>query len=412
MSISPGQYRSKRKNPLILIVDDVPRNLQLLAAILKEENKYEVAAAASGAAALRIVDNVLPDLILLDVMMPEMDGFDVCRQLKASPSARDIPVIFLTAKAGLKDIVKGFQLGGVDYITKPFNGTELLARVQTHIELKQSKEKLNDSLQKLQLANQHLTDSINYAQLIQQTVMPHRQDLKTVFKESFVYFKPRDIVSGDFFWILASPERIILAAVDCTGHGVPGAFVSMLSYQLMHEIIVMRGFWEPDLILNELNKRIKSVFNQGRPEICEGMDVAICSLDVPNRVLEFAGAKNPLIYIHNDDLHYINGDRISIGGFKCSLRQEIPFTKQVIPIRGPSMFYIFSDGFPDQLGGGQGRRFTRRRFKELLRDISPLPMEAQEKALEEALTDWMGNEYDQIDDILVIGFKPLGEPLS
>jgi len=411
MSINPGQDRSKRKNPLILIVDDVPRNLQLLAAILKEENKYEVAAATNGAAALKIVDNVLPDLILLDVMMPEMDGFEVCRRLKASPSARDIPVIFLTAKAGLKDIVKGFQLGGVDYITKPFNGTELLARVQTHIELKQSKEKLNDSLQKLQLANQHLTDSINYAQLIQQAVMPHKGDLKTVFKESFVFFKPRDIVSGDFFWILASSERVILAAIDCTGHGVPGAFVSMLSYQLMHEIIVMRGFWEPDLILNELNKRIKSVFNQGRPGVSEGMDVAICSLDFPNRVLEFAGAKNPLIYIYNDDLHHIKGDRISVGGFKCSSRQESFFTKQVIPIRDSAMFYIFSDGFPDQLGGEQGRRFTRRRFRELLKNISSLPMEAQEKALEQALTDWMGNEYEQIDDILVIGFKTPDELL-
>jgi CheY-like chemotaxis protein len=406
MSINPGQNRVKRKNPLILIVDDVPRNLQLLAAILKEENKYEVAAATSGAGALKIVDNVLPDLILLDVMMPEMDGFEVCQRLKASPSTRDIPVVFLTAKAGLKDIVKGFQLGGVDYITKPFNGTELLARVQTHIELKQSKEKLNDSLQKLQLANQHLTDSINYAQLIQQAVMPHKQDLKTVFKDSFVFLKPRDIVSGDFFWILASPERIILAAVDCTGHGVPGAFVSMLSYQLMHEIIVMRGFWEPDLILYELDKRIKSVFNQGRTELCEGMDVAICSLDLQNRVLEFAGAKNPLIYIYNGDLHFVKGNRVSIGGFKCSPRQENRFTKQVIPIRDPTMFYIFSDGFPDQLGGELGRRFTRKRFRELLRNISHLPIEVQEKALEKALTDWMGNEYDQIDDILVIGFKP------
>ena len=232
--------------------------------------------------------------------------------------------------------------------------------------------------------------------------MPHEQDLKTVFKESFVFLKPRDIVSGDFFWILDSPGRIILAAVDCTGHGVPGAFVSMLSYQLMHEIIVMRGFWEPDLILNELNKRIKSVFNQGRPEVCEGMDVAICSLDLQNRVLEFAGAKNPLIYIYNDELHHLKGDRLSIGGFRSSTRKESRFTKQVIPIRDSTMFYIYSDGFPDQLGGEQGRRFTHRRFRELLRDIYQLPMEAQEKALELALTDWMGNEYDQIDDILVI----------
>ncbi|UCH93048.1 MAG: response regulator, partial [Candidatus Aminicenantes bacterium] len=302
------------KKPLILIVDDVPKNLQLLATILKDENKYEVAAATSGAKALKTVEHVLPDLILLDVMMPEMDGFEVCRRLKASEATRDIPVVFLTAKAGIKDIVQGFLAGGVDYVTKPFNSTELLARVQTHIDLKRSREKLQSAHQEILATNkkieaiiQHLTDSINYAHLIQQAIMPKKQDIKSVFKESFVFFKPRDIVSGDFFWISDSDtnNRVIIAAVDCTGHGVPGAFVSILSYQLMHDIIVTHENREPDSILNQLHRGIKSVFKQEKTGICEGMEMAVCSLDLQNQTIEFAGARNPLIYIHDNELYHV-----------------------------------------------------------------------------------------------------------
>jgi sigma-B regulation protein RsbU (phosphoserine phosphatase) len=413
------QNKSQEKKPLILIVDDVPKNLQVLASILKSEGKYDISAATSASKALKIVDNVLPDLILLDIMMPDMDGFEVCQLLKSSEVTREIPIIYLTAKAGTRDIVTGFQAGAVDYVTKPFNGTELLARVQTHIELKKSREKLNDSLQKLRLANKEiwekkkkieeinrqLTDSINYAHLIQQGIMAKKQDVKLLFKESFIYFKPRDIVSGDFFWISETDTnyRVIIAAVDCTGHGVPGAFVSILSYQLMHDIIILRGIWEPDKILNELHIGIGSVFNQEKTQIYEGMEMALCSLDLQNRFLEFSGARNPLIYIYDNELYHVKGDRFPVGGLKK--KDKRVFTKQYIPFGESTMFYIFTDGFPDQLGGNHERRFTLKQFKELLQNIHHLSMTEQEETLEKTLQDWMGSEYDQIDDILIIGFR-------
>jgi sigma-B regulation protein RsbU (phosphoserine phosphatase) len=417
MNSNQEQDTDKRKKKLVLIVDDVPKNLQLLATILKEEGKYDVAVASSGAKALKIVDNAHPELILLDVMMPEMDGFEVCRRLKASGSAKDIPIVFLTAKAGIKNIVKGFQAGGVDYVTKPFNGTELLARVKTHIQLKQSREKLNHSLQQLQSAHREilatnnkintvirqLTDSINYADLIQQAILPHKKDVRMVFKESFVLFKPRDIVGGDFFWVLESGSRLMIAAIDCTGHGVPGAFISILGYQLMREIIVIHKVWQPDSILNRLHRSINSVFSREKTDIRGGMDVALCSLDLQNQTLEFSGARSPLIYFHDNRLCHVKGNNFPVGGF--TRKQDKVFAKQVIPYRDSTMCYIFSDGFPDQLGGDRGRRFTLKRFKELLGDIHRLPMEDQEKALEIALKDWMGSEYDQIDDIMVIGFR-------
>jgi len=413
------QNKSQDKKTLILIVDDVPKNLQVLASILESEEKYDIAAASSANKALKIVENILPDLILLDVMMPEMDGFELCRILKASETTRDIPVIFLTAKTATNDLVKGFQAGAVDYVTKPFNGTELMTRVHTHIELKKSREKLNVSLQKLRLANseileknkkieefnRQLTDSINYAHLIQQGIMPKKQDVKSVFKESFIYFKPRDIVSGDFFWISdsAANNRVIIAAVDCTGHGVPGAFISILSYQLMHDIINMRGIWQPDVILNELHMGIGSIFKQEKTRIYEGMEMALCSLDLQNRFIEFSGARSPLIYIYDDKLYHIKGDKFPVGGFKK--KEKRIFSKHYIPFGDATMFYIFSDGFPDQLGGNHERRFTLKQFKDLLENIHHLSMKEQKKALEETLKDWMGSRYDQIDDILVIGFK-------
>jgi len=394
-----------QKKPLILIVDDIPKNLQVLASILKSEEKYDIAVATSAAKALKIVDNVLPDLILLDIMMPEMDGLEVCRRLKSSRVTRDIPIIFLTAKVETEDIVIGFEAGGVDYVTKPFNSTELLARVQTHIQLKRSREQLNDSLQKLQQAHREILDSITYAQLIQQAIMPQKQDIKSIFKESFIFFKPRDIVSGDFFWISGTDtkNRVIIAAIDCTGHGVPGAFISILGYQLLHEIVTMRGIWEPDSILNELHRGLISVFNREKTGICDGMDMAVCCLDFQNRTLEFSGARNSLIYVCNNELYHIKGDKFPVGGFKKKEKRE--FTKQVIPIRDSTMFYIFTDGFPDQLGGDHERRFTSKQFKALLQTIHPLTMDAQEESLERALTAWRGSEYDQIDDILVIGFR-------
>ena len=405
-----AQNESKRKKPLVLIVDDVPKNLQLLATILKEEDQYDIAVASSGAKALKFVENVHPDLILLDVMMPEMDGFEVCRILKASETHKDIPVIFLTAKAGIKNIVEGFRAGGVDYVTKPFNGTELLVRLNTHIQLKQSRENLQlanqeilKTYKQIETVVRQLTDSINYAELIQQAIMPKKHDIQAAFKESFVFFKPRDIVGGDFFWVRESDNRLMIAAVDCTGHGVPGAFISILGYQLMREITVICRIRQPDSILNELERSINSVFSHGKTDIHGGMDAAVCSLDLQNKILEFSGARSPLIYIHDNTLHHVKGNKFPVGGFK--MKKEKAFTKQVIPIRDSTMYYLFSDGFPDQLGGEQGRRYTLKKFKELLKDIHLLPMKEQEKALEKTLEDWMGSEYDQIDDILVIGFR-------
>jgi DNA-binding response OmpR family regulator len=401
MSLSQ-EHDVQQTQPLILIVDDTPRNLQVLASTLVSTG-YKISAATSAAKALKTLENITPDLILLDVMMPEMNGFELCQKLKENESTLEIPVIFLTAKADTDDIVTGFQSGGVDYLTKPFNSTELLARVQTHLQLKRSKELLFEKNKKIERINSNLTDSLNYARHIQQAILPKKQEIKRIFKESFVYFKPRDIVSGDFFWISHRDNRVIVAAVDCTGHGVPGAFISILSYKLLHDIIHLSEIHEPNIILNEVHRGIDSVFENKKTDISGGMDISLCTIDLENKTLQFAGARNLMAYIYNNEVHLLKGDKFSIGA-KSIKEKNRSFSKQIIDLPEDVMIYLFSDGFLDQLGT-QHQRFTRKRFVQLLQEIHTLPMEEQEKALDKNLLQWMGDEYEQIDDILVIGFK-------
>lgn len=191
------------------------------------------------------------DLILLDVMMPEMSGFEVCEHLKANSKTSDIPIIFLTARTDTESIVKGFNLGAVDYVTKPFNKSELLARVSTQVALKKSRD---ETLKYLKL----LKDSVNYAEKIQDAVLPSPEILYDVFPGYFILYKPKDIVSGDFYWINRIKNFIYIAAADCTGHGVPGAFMSMLGITLLNEIVSKSRLDNPNQILNFLRKKIKA----------------------------------------------------------------------------------------------------------------------------------------------------------
>lgn len=392
----------QRKKPLILIVDDVPRNLQILASVLGGAG-YEIAAANLPSRALKTLESIIPDLILLDVMMPEISGFELCKQIKAIEGAKDVPVIFLTARTDTEDLIIGFESGGVDYVTKPFNHRELLTRVKTHIDLKRSREEILKKNSEIEEINRHLTDSINYARHIQQSILPKKNDVHSIFPESFVYLKPRDIVSGDFFWVSRSGNKVVIAAVDCTGHGVPGAFISILAYQLMNDIIILREENRPDEILNLLQSGIVKVFDRQDADIYGGMDIALCVLDLDSRVLEFAGAKNSLICIYDNKLDEIKGDKFSIGGgFKRSKTRV--FGKHTLKIKESTMLYLFSDGFPDQLGE-KDRRFSRNQFRELLENIHLLSMDEQHRILEDSLNQWMSGEYDQIDDILVLGFR-------
>jgi CheY-like chemotaxis protein len=378
----------------ILIVDDNPRNIQLLGSVLKEQG-YFVEYALNGQDALNWAEVKEFDLILLDIMMPEMDGFEVCRKFKDNKANADIPVIFLTSKTEPESIVKGFEQGAVDYISKPFEKKELLARVQTHLTLRKIQRELF-------IKNKKLVDSINYAYRIQKSMLPPGEKLAKLLGDYFLFYLPRDIVSGDFFWIEKFGHLTVLAVADGTGHGVPGAFMSMLGMSLMYEIIPRSDLKDPGDILNQMRSRIKTNLQQSGKieEAQDGMDMALCIFDREKMHLNFSGAFNAVYIVRDQQLHVIKGDPQPIGIYY----HENKFSNHRFDLLKGDAVYLFSDGFPDQFGGESNRKFLTRNFKKLLTEISHLPMEEQHEILIDRFSTWKG-EYDQVDDLTVLGFR-------
>ncbi len=279
---------------------------------------------------------------------------------------------------------------------------ETLRKVNEEIQEKNALLTSQNSL--IDKKNKDLTASINYASRIQSALLPFPQRLEKAFQEHFVFFKPKDIVSGDFYWYGQVGHKEIIAVIDCTGHGVPGAFMSMLGYGALDDVVLRQQITSPAAILLQLDKQIQQVLQQEQTSNKDGMDAAICVIDKENNTLEFAGAKNPLLLIQGNSPKVIKGDTFSIGGFHYN-RQEKEFTNHQIPLDGDATYYLYSDGYQDQFGGPRDKKFLAKRFRDLLFDNHQQSLGSQKELLDQALTEWMG-EQRQIDDILVVGFKP------
>lgn len=195
-------------------------------------------------------------------------------------------------------------------------------------------------------------------------------------------------------------KKLVISAVDCTGHGVPGAFMSMIGYNLLDEI-TNKGITRPDLILEELHRGVRFALKQKETNNQDGMDMAICVVDREKKIMEFAGAKNPLIYIQNGEVQQIKGDKNGIGGKS----DDHKFEAHTIDVSLPTWVYMFSDGYIDQFGGDAGRKFMIKSFREMLFEIYEKPMPEQKDFLDKKIKEWIGTKYSQIDDILVLGFK-------
>ena len=255
---------------------------------------------------------------------------------------------------------------------------------------------------------QNITNSIIYGERIQKALLPLDEILKENLSDYFVLFKPRDIVSGDFFWSFKTEKQFIIAAADCTGHGVPGAFMSMLGMTGLNQIVQSEVNTGKEIkafeILNKLKHYIvKSLHQTGKAgETADGMDLALCIIDHENKKVQFAGANNPLLLIRNNEIIKYDADKMPIGIYrKCSET----FTNNEFQYLEGDIFYIFSDGFIDQFGGEEKRKFMSKRFQELLLKIHKYPMSEQKEELNKAFNDWKGDNK-QTDDILVIGFIP------
>jgi serine phosphatase RsbU (regulator of sigma subunit) len=272
-------------------------------------------------------------------------------------------------------------------------------------EIETQRDEIEVQRDKIFKQNDEITQSITYAQRIQAAVMPSDDYIKRFIENYFILFKPRDIVSGDFYWISEEGNRIVVVAADCTGHGVPGAFMSMMGVSFLNEIVNVGGETQPDIILNKLRNRIKTVFEQTgkeRDDIRQdGMDVSICVFDKNHNNLQFAGAYNPLYIVRNGELLEHKSDKMPVGAHP---NDSMPFNLKEINLSTGDIIYIFSDGFVSQFGGPKGRKFMAKSFKELLVAINGKTMAEQKIILEKTLSNWQGS-FGQIDDILVIGVE-------
>lgn len=273
------------------------------------------------------------------------------------------------------------------------------------------KEKEEASLEVLNQRNQfknrtrNIEDSLKYAQRIQMAMFTTPRELKRLFPDSFIYQKPKDIVSGDFYWARQVNEKVLFSVADCTGHGVPGAFMSLIGLEFFRQIVVEKEILKPATILEEMNHYFDIVFaNMEELALKDGMDLGFCAYDYKKKTLEYAGAFNPLYLIRNNEIIEIKGDRIIVGP-DYGLRRG-PFSNNSIQLEENDVLYMFSDGYADQFGGPEGKKFKYRRFRHLLMSIHHLPMEEQQRKLEENIKEWMGAKNDQIDDQMVIGIRP------
>jgi len=249
--------------------------------------------------------------------------------------------------------------------------------------------------------NKDITDSIKYAKRIQEAILPPDKLVKQCLPESFVLYKPKDIVSGDFYWIENAGDKILVAAVDCTGHGVPGAFVSIVGHNGLSRVFNEFKITQPALILDKLNEIVGETFRQqDNKEVKDGMDIALCSIDFKNLTLEYAGAMNSLYLINNGELKEVKADKQPIGAFD----NRKNFTNHLIKLTAGDCIYIFSDGYADQFGGPKGKKFLYKKFQDLLLSIHKSPMNEQKEILDKAIMEWKG-KHEQVDDILVIGVK-------
>jgi len=430
----------------VLLVDDQEFIGKIIGRMLGAEEDIDFYYFKSAREALREVNGIAPTVILQDLVMSEIDGLHMVYYFRAKKNTRHIPLIVLSAHEDPKIKAEAFALGANDYMVKPPDKIELIARIRYHSqaytnmlqrdeaykrveertdELRRTNEKLRDQIaerkrieealrkskkkaekerETAETANKKIMDSIHYAQLIQNSLLPNPENIKGFLPNSFFIWMPRDIVGGDFIFTDYVEDGFILSVIDCTGHGVPGAFMTMIAAFGLRKIIRDEGWRDPAQILKRMNFLVKTTLQQDTDYALsdDGLDAALCFIKPQERTLTFAGAKLPLICTNNNELTFIKGDTKSIGYKKSDV--NFKFTNHTISIDPEMSFYMFSDGFVDQLGEKNDRRFGTRRLKELLKENTDQPFDKQREILLQAFNNYKGENEIQ-DDVTMLGFS-------
>ena len=282
----------------------------------------------------------------------------------------------------------------------------VLVRTKRHLnEMKSAYNEIDNQRAELQLRNKDLTDSLTYARRIQAALLPADHHIRRIFPDHFIFYKPKHIVSGDFYWVSQRSGKLFIVAADCTGHGVPGALMSMIGLEILQKIINEMKVDTSDQILMTLNQELESAFykeEDGRALIKDGIEMSICVINKDSREMEFSGAFLPVYIVREDKLIEIKGDKINVGQTYIN---GVSFNKSSFRLEEGDLLYLFSDGYADQFGGPENKKFMYRRLRHILLTISKYPMVDQERILNETISAWMQG-CEQIDDMMVMGFRP------
>jgi sigma-B regulation protein RsbU (phosphoserine phosphatase) len=399
----------------VLVADDSKTYQKLIEEIFSLlGDNYTLMFANDGKRAIEMANEQVPDLILMDVLMPELNGIQAIKQLKKNARTSDIPIFVLSASEGLQS---AFEAGANDFISKPFKYYELLLKVKSASSLLQKINRIKKQNEELEGKHREVIrqrdliiqqqketiDDIRYSKRIQNAILPHNEYIAQLFSDYFILNIPKNIVSGDFYWVGEKSGKKIVSVADCTGHGISGAFMTMAGTTFLTEIINKYDFENANEVLFLLRDKVMKLLKQKglEGEAADGMDISLCIFEPDNVSMQYAGANNPIYIINNKKLNICNADRMPIG---IHVNYNCPFTNMQIKVNKGDMIYLFSDGYADQFGGPKGKKFRYGKFQELLLSIHREPLNNQKDILYKTIIDWKGGE-EQVDDILIMGIR-------
>lgn len=324
------------------------------------------------------------------------------REIELLGKEKEVQELKLTKQTAVRNMIIAFAILAVLLLALIYG--RYRTKKKANEELGRKNEEIEQQKKTVEEKNSEITSSIQYAKRIQDAIMPSMTEIRAALPESFVFYRPKEIVSGDFYWFSKQGNTSFMAAVDCTGHGVPGAFMSMIGNDHLNQIVNVEMRTKPDEILNRLHSEIQATLKQkhGVTDNHDGMDIALCAINHDENKLYFSSANRYLYLIRNGELSETKGDHFNIGGI---MHEDVRrYELHEFDLQKGDTFYFFSDGVSDQFGGDKSKKFGYKRLKSLLMEIHQKPMDNQKKEFEKTLIDWMGDN-DQIDDFLLIGIR-------
>ena len=373
----------------ILLVEDARTDADLLIRFLKKEIDLSYLRVWDRDTFIKALEENEYDLIIADQVLPQFSGIEAFRISKE----KNIPFILITGEVSESLLIEYTKEGIDDYILK-----NNLLRLPSAIKNVINKKNIERLHQELKVAYEDIKNSINYAKIIQDAMLPEESVLHDNFPGSFIFYKPKDILSGDFYWIKKEEEVFSIAVADCTGHGIPGALLSMMGFNVLYEAVATKKRVRPSEVLDRLNKQVRRIFNHGDITFSDGMDVAFCTIDLKNKIMIYAGANRPLVIERGKKLIEFKPDKNSIGG---NYNNEKTFTNHTIPIETGDRVFLFSDGYADQFSGKTNKKITVKRLKEVLIKSADLSFIESKELIINFFENWKDNE-EQTDDVLLM----------